>query len=196
MAEQTTETTNVSAENSTNATETNVSAENSTPTIEELMTQLATERATNERNKVALDKALKEQGELKKSLRARQTAEEQEAEAKKEQEEQRNNYIAELETFKKTAEAKSRYALQGMSSELSEKAAEAEIAGDMDALADIYKQHTDMLLKQEREKLIKTSPEPQAGNAYSGMSKDQILQIKDRDERRKAIAQNLNLFNS
>ena len=193
MAEQTTET-NSSAENSTNAVENNASAENSTPTIEELMTQLATERATNERNKVALDKALKEQGELKKSLRARQTAEEQEAEAKKEQEEQQKSYIAELETFKRTAEARSRYALQGMSAELADKAAEAEIAGDMDALADIQKQHTEMLIKQNRAEWLKSSPEPQAGNAYSSMTKEQILQIQDRNERRKAIAQNLNLF--
>ena len=56
-------------ETTNNVTETNTSVETNTteakatetkPTVEELMAQLASERAEKERNKLALDKALKE----------------------------------------------------------------------------------------------------------------------------------------
>ena len=78
--------------NSTNATETNAvettpqADSDNKPTVEELLAQLAAERAANAKNKQALDKALKEKGDVTKALRAKQTAEEQEAEAKAEAE--------------------------------------------------------------------------------------------------------------
>lgn len=57
-----------------------------TPTVEELMAQLASERAEKEKCKNALDKASSEAASYKKQLRSKQTAEEQEAEAKAEAE--------------------------------------------------------------------------------------------------------------
>ncbi len=165
-----------------------------TPTVEELMAQLATERANSAKNKAALDKALKDNGNLTKSLRAKQTAEEQEAEAKAEQEAQQKAYVEELETYKKTNEAQKRYALQGMNAEMAAKAAEAEISGDMDALSDIQKSFTAQLLKENDAKWMKQTPQPHAGGQYSSMTVEQIMAIKDIDEQRKAIAQNLDLF--
>ena len=69
-----------------------------TPSVEELLAQLAQERATNAQNKAALDKALKEKGELTKNLRAKMSAEEQEAEAKKAADEAKDARIQELES--------------------------------------------------------------------------------------------------
>jgi VIT1/CCC1 family predicted Fe2+/Mn2+ transporter len=137
-------------------------------TVESLMAEIAQLKADGAKNKTALDKALKENGEVKKALRAKQTAEEQEAEAKKEADEQQKAYIADLEKFKRTAEAKARYALQGMSEELAIKAAEAEISGDMDALATIQKQNTETLIKQHEVEWLKSRPQPQAGNGGNG----------------------------
>lgn len=57
-----------------------------TPTVEELMAQLASERAEKEKYKNASDKASSEAASYKKQLRSKQTAEEQEAEAKAEAE--------------------------------------------------------------------------------------------------------------
>jgi hypothetical protein len=136
---------------------------NSDVTIDNLMAQIAQLKADGAKNKAALDKALKEKGEITKLYRAKQTAEEQEAEAKKEADEQQRVYVAELEKFKKTAEAKSRYAIQGMSEELASKAAEAEIAGDMDTLAQIQHQHTQSLIKKKEEEWIKSRPPINAG---------------------------------
>ena len=60
--------------------------ESKQPTVEELMAQLATERAEKEKYKNRSDKASSEAAEYKKQLRSKQTAEEQEAEAKAEME--------------------------------------------------------------------------------------------------------------
>lgn len=57
-----------------------------TPTVEELMAQLASERAEKEKYKNASNKASSEAATYKKQLRSKQTAEEQEAEAKAEAE--------------------------------------------------------------------------------------------------------------
>lgn len=137
--------------------------ENQTPTVEELLAIVAKNKAENEKLKNQLSKSNSEAAAYKKALREKQTAEEQEAEAKKEAEEQQKNYISELEKFKKTAEAKARYALQGMNSDLATKAAEAEIAGDMDTLATIQKQHTDLLIKEREAEWIKSRPAVNAG---------------------------------
>lgn len=134
-----------------------------TPTIEEIMAEAATERAAKERNKVALDKALKEVKELKESLRKKMTAQEQEDEAKREQEEQHKAYVASLEEFKHKTEAKDRYLLQGMSVEMAEKAAKAEVDGDMDALTNIQKQHADALVKEKEKEWKKSTGSINAG---------------------------------
>ena len=101
---QTTEPTKTTAEVKT-------TTEEQTPTVEELMAQLAAEKATGLKNKQALDKALKEKGEITKALRAKQTAEEQEAEAKAEAERLQNekyeSAVKELNHMKAVAAYKS-----------------------------------------------------------------------------------------
>lgn len=137
--------------------------ENNEPKIEDLMTQLAQEKAQRAKDKNALDKALKEVGELKKSLRARQTAEEQELEAKREEEEAHKLYVAGLEDFKRSTEAKMRYISQGMNTEMAEKAAEAEIKGDMEELVALQKQFVDETVKAKEEEWLKNRPEVNTG---------------------------------
>lgn len=93
------------------AAEVKTTTEEQTPTVEELMAQLAAEKATGLKNKQALDKALKEKGEITKALRAKQTAEEQEAEAKAEAERLQNekyeSAVKELNHMKAVASYKS-----------------------------------------------------------------------------------------
>jgi hypothetical protein len=156
----------------TNEPETNNEPE---VTVESLMAEMAQIKAEYAKNKAALDKALKEKGEITKLYRAKQTAEEQEAEAKEEAEKQQKAYISDLETFKRTAEAKARYALQGMGEELAVKAAEAEISGDMDALATIQKQHTEALIKQREAEWLKSRPQPQAGTGGGEEPEDAFI---------------------
>lgn len=166
--------------------------ENTTPTVDELMAQLATERAEKEKNKLALDKALKEKGDITKQLRAKQTAEEQEAEAQKEAQrladEERESMRKELNHIK---------AVNAYKAISDEKAVESLIDAvsdaDHNAIAQIIANECKKAVAEAEAKWLKDRPRVQHGQ-YSSMTKDQIMAISDRDERQRAIAMNLDLF--
>lgn len=160
-----------------------------------LMAEIARMRVSEQKMKKELDKALKEKGEVTKALRAKQTAAELEDEAKREEEERHQAYVMELEEFKRKTEAKERYLMQGMSVEMATKAADAEVSGDMEALTDIQRQHTEATLKAARAEWQKSIPQPNFGTGeYSSMTKKEILSIKDTAERQKAILTNRQMF--
>lgn len=164
-------------------------------TVESLMEEAARARAAEQKMKMALDKALKEKGDLTKQYREVLTESQQAKIDKENADEEHRQYVAELEAFKRKTEAKNRYLMQGMGAEMAEKAAEAEVSGDMDALADIQKQHTETVLKSARAEWQKTIPQPQFGVGGEGnMSKEEIMAIKDPAERRMAIAKNISKF--
>ena len=144
-------------------------------TIESVMAELAKAKAENARTKTALDKALQSNGELTKQLRAKMTASEQEEEAKRAAEEAQQNRIKELEDFKRKAEAKERYVTIGMSADLAKEAAEAEVSGDMDGLAAIYKKHSDISLKAKEAEWLKARPMPEAGHEENKEKEDPFL---------------------
>lgn len=132
--------------------------------IESLLAENARLKVESGRNKAALDKALKNNGELTKQLRAKMTAAEQEAEAKKEAEEAQRKEINELKAFKRRAEAKERYLAMGMSQEFANQAADAEVQGDMDAFASVMKQYNDASLKAQQAEFYKNRPDINIGH--------------------------------
>ena len=132
-------------------------------------------RAELAKNKIALDKALHNNGELTKQLRAKMTAQEQEDEAKRIEQENVRNHIAELETFKRKTEAKERYLNLGMSQDFAKEAADAEVAGDMDALTDVYKRYNDASLKAHKDEWLKNRPEPVASRGEEAGKEDPFL---------------------
>lgn len=132
--------------------------------IEGLMAQLASLKVENARNKAALDKQMKANGELTKQLRAKMTAAEQEAESKREAEDAQKKLISELQEFKHRAEAKERYMLMGMSADFAKQAAEAEVKNDMDTLASVMKQYNDFSLKAQQAEFLKNRPDINAGH--------------------------------
>ena len=146
--------------------------------IEQLMTELAKERAERAKLKNSLDEASSEAAKYKKQLREKQTAKEIEDEEKQKEAEAHKAYVAELESFKRKAEAKSRYALQGMGEELATQAAEAEVKGDMDELANIQRKHTENLLKEKEKEWIKNRPDINAGNSED----DELTQLEKQIE--------------
>lgn len=164
-----------------------------TPTVEELQAQLAIERAEKEKNKVALDKALKEKGDITKQLRAKQTAEEQEAEAQaeaqriadEERESMRKelNHIKAVNAYKEISDDK---AVENLIAAVSE--------SDHNAIATIIENEKKKAIKEAETKWMKDRPRVNHG-MYSSMSKDQIMAISDRSERLKAIAENQAMFN-
>ena len=174
----------------TQATETQ-STENK-PTVEELMAQLASERAEKERNKSALDKALKEKGEITKQLRAKQTAEEQQAEEQAEAQRIRDE---EFEAIK--AELNHNKAVNAYKSISDEKMVESLIEAvsdaDHNAIANIMEKYAAAKVKEAQTEWLKSRPQANVGQ-YSSMTAEQIMAIKDADERLKAIAMNQQAF--
>lgn len=143
-----------------------------TPSVEELLAQLAQERATNAQNKAALDKALKEKGELTKNLRAKMSAEEQEAEVKKAADEAKDARIQELESKFRMMDYSKRYMGIGMD----EKTAESlsELTGELSD-ADKFFSALDKFIKSKIksagedaiQELIKKNPEIKSGTGDS-----------------------------
>ena len=144
-------------------------------TMDGLLAQLATLKVENARNKAALDKALHNNGELTKQLRAKMTASEQEEEAKREREEAQQKEIEDLKNYKRRSEARERYLTLGMSPEHAKAAAEAEVAGDMEALSDVQKKHTEALLQAQKAEWLKSRPDPNVGHGEDEKEKDPFL---------------------
>lgn len=166
---------------------------NNTPSIEELMSQLASERAEKEKYKNASDKASSEAAKYKKELRSKQSAEEQEAEAKAEAERLQNekyeNAINELNRMKAVS------AYKNVSEKSVERLIDAVSEADHSAIASIIESEVKAAVANAQTEWLKSRPPVNAGGEYSGMTKEQIMAISDRTERRRAIAMNPSLFN-
>lgn len=137
-------------------------------TLESVSADNAKLRAELAKSKIALDKALHNNGELTKQLRAKMTAQEQEDEAKRIEAENFRTHMADLENFKKKTEAKERYMTIGMSADLAKEAAEAEVTGDMDALTEVYKRYNEASIKANKDEWLRTRPEPAASREEAG----------------------------
>ena len=162
---------------------------------EDALSEIAAAKAEAKKLKAERDAALKKTGEISKQLRAKMSEDELKAEQDAQAKEEKEAHIKELEQYKAENEALKRYRLQGMSDELATKAAKAEIEGDMDALADVQKQHTQSLIKAKEAEWKASRPRVNVGDdEVSSMTKEEILAIPDRDERTKMIAKNLSLF--
>lgn len=165
---------------SENQQETNQNgAENNEPevTMESLMERIASLEVENKKNKAALDKALKEKGDITKQYREVLTEAQQAKIDKETADEEHKQYVESLEQFKAKAEARARYALQGMSEEMAVKAAEAEISGDMDGLAVIQKQHTEAVLKAKEAEWLKSRPQVNVGGGNGTLTKEQFANM-------------------
>lgn len=162
---------------------------------EDAMAEIAAKDAQLKKMKADLDSALKKAGDATKQLRAKMSEAELKAEQDAQAKEEQDAYVKGLESYKAENEAFKRYTLQGMNSELAQKAAKAEIEGDMDALADIQKQHTQEIIKAKEAEWKASRPRVNMGDGDdSSMTKEEILAITDRSERQKAIAKHLDLF--
>ena len=138
-------------------------------TVEGLLAQLTQERAEKARMKTEYDKLCSSEGNLRKQLRAKQTAEEQAAEAEAEAKRAQEEHTAAVEKELATMKAANRYLELGFSKDEATKIAADEVNGDMDA----WKAGVDSFLAnqkknayaQARADLMKEMPVPQSGNS-------------------------------
>lgn len=165
-------------------------------TVESLMAQLAQEKAANAKLKSDNDKLCTSEGNLRKQLRAKQTAEEQEAEAKAEQAAQRDAYVKELEKFKSVTESSERYLGMGMPTEMAKATATAEYEGNMDVVTGNISKFMAERDKQKeseiRAQYLAQMPTPQSGNVGQVDYSAQIKQAMDTGDMQSAVLAILN----
>ena len=183
-------------ENDAKEVETTIENENESkdnkPDIDALMAELAAEKAANLKNKAALDKALKEKGDLTKTLRQKMTASEQEEELKKEAERQREEELTNVKNELNHIKAVAAY--KSISDEkIVEELINAISDADHAAIANIIENEKSKAIKSAQAEWMKSRPPVNNGNGVA-MSKEQILAITDQAERQRMIAANIELF--
>lgn len=161
--------------------------------VAELLAQIAEMKAQMSKNKNALDKALREKGEVTKQLRARQTVEEQEEEARKEAEREKNEKFAQME--KELNHIKAVAAYRGkVADDKIDVLIDAVTDNDHDAIANTVQAAYERGKKDGQAEYLKNRPQVAAGSGSGSMTMDEIMAIKDIGERQRAIAQNIHLF--
>lgn len=162
----------------------------STPSIEEVMARAAQAEADAKKWKNEFDKQSSQIATLKKTVHSLQTAEQRKESEDQEAKEAHDAEFARLQEFERRSLAKERYLMQGMDTETATKAADAEVTGDMDKLAEIQKQHTESTLKAARAEWQGSQRQPQFDTGeYSSMTVEEAMKIPDREKRLKALAQ-------
>mgnify|MGYP001851878072 FL=1 len=166
MAENLETTTTVETENQ------NIENAENTPSVDELMAELAKERAEKAKLKNSFDTASSELATAKRQLRTKMSAEEQEVEAKKAADEAKDARIQELESKFRMMDYSKRYMGIGMD----EKTAEtlSELTGELSD-ADKFFSALDKFMKSKIksagedaiQELIKKNPEIKSGTGDS-----------------------------
>lgn len=163
MAENLEKTTTVETENQ------NIESAESTPSVDELMAELAKERAEKAKLKNSFDTASSELAATKKQLRTKMTAEEQIEEEKRLADEAKDAKIQELESRFRTMDYSKRYMGIGMD----EKTAESlsELTGELvdadkffSALGKFITASNKAAEENYRQELIKNNPDINAGS--------------------------------
>ena len=146
------------------------------PTVEDSVSKVEYDKL-----KSALDKALKEKGDITKQLRAKQSEDErlsaEQAEAQRIRDEELEATKAELNRMKAVGAYKS------MSSEkVVENLIEAVSNADHNAIALIIENEVKAGVKVAQTEWLKSRPQANVGS-YSSMTKEEIMAITDREER-------------
>lgn len=137
-------------------------------TIESLMAEIATLKADNVKLKSTNDKLCQSEGELRKQLRAKMTAEEEAAEVKAEEEASHKEYVSGLEKELAIIKSTARFIEMGFDAETAAATATADYDGDKETVNANIKKMMDAQRKQieknVRDELMKDMPLPQSGN--------------------------------
>lgn len=159
-------------------------------TVEEQVQQLMMENAKLKR---AMDKASSEAADYKKKYNATLSEQEKASVEQAEEQHRRDERLAELERENSVHKFTESYLDLGYDKESAIAAATAQVDNDVETLFKLQKKILDEKLLAKEQELIKDMPRAKTG-VYASMTKDQIMQISDREERRRAMAENWELF--
>lgn len=163
------------------------------PTTKSAEEQLQALMIENAKLKRSFDKAASEASDYKKKYNATLSEQEKASLEKAEAEAKRDERLAELEREVSVHRFTESYLDLGYDKESATAAATAQVDGDIDTLFKLQKKIIDEKVLAKEQELIKDIPRAKTG-VYASMTRDQILAIPDREERRKAMAENWELF--
>lgn len=161
-----------------------------TPSAEDTIQQQMVEIAKLKR---ALDKASSDVADYKKKYNATLSEQERASQEKAEAEARRDERLAELERENSIHKFTESFLDLGYDKESAIAAATAQVDNDVETLFKLQKKIIDAKVQAKEQELYKSIPRAKTG-VYASMTKDQIMKIEDRDERLKAIAENMEIF--
>lgn len=163
------------------------------PTTKSAEEQLQALMIENAKLKRSFDKAASEASDYKKKYNATLSEQEKASLEKAEAEAKRDERLAELEREVSVHRFTESYLDLGYDKESAIAAATAQVDGDIDTLFKLQKKIIDEKILAKEQELIKDIPRAKTG-VYASMTKEQIMAIPDREERRRAMAENMELF--
>lgn len=171
----------------------NPGVEDNTQSVEQLRAELDAAKADIERYKNANDKSSKEAAEYKRQLRAKQTTEEQEAEARAEAERLANEEKEALQAELNKIKAENAYKAIS-DGKVVEKLIEAVSNADHIAIAQIVAKECEKAFATAQQTWLDGRPEVNYGGSSTPKTKEEIMKVKDVTERQRLIAENMDLF--
>ena len=171
----------------------NPGVEDNTQSVEQLRAELDAAKADIERYKNANDKSSKEAAEYKRQLRAKQTTEEQEAEARAEAERLANEEKEALQAELNKIKAENAYKAIS-DGKVVEKLIEAVSNADHIAIAQIVAKECEKAVATAQQTWLDGRPEVNYGGSSTPKTKEEIMKVKDVTERQRLIAENMDLF--
>ena len=161
-----------------------------TPSAEEQLQQLMVENAKLKR---AMDRASSEAADYKKKYNATLSEQERASQEKAEEQARRDERLAELERENSIHKFTEQFLDIGYDKESAIAAATAQVDGDAETLIKLQQKIIEQKVLAKEQELYRDIPRAKTG-VYASMTKEQIMAIKDGEERRKAIAENIELF--
>lgn len=160
------ENTNVTPEEQSEPIEATETASAADKSIEE---QLLEALAENKRLRRANDKASSEAASYKKQLNARLTEAERAEQEREEANERLQSELEELRRERDLNKLMKNFTVLGYSDAMAKKAAEAQYAGDTDALFEVQQQYRTELENNIKAQFMRGTPAPQGGSVQSGV---------------------------
>lgn len=151
--------------------ETNITTEKA-PTVEELSAQIAQLTADRDKYKSANDKLSKESADYKRQLRAKQTAEEQQAEEQAEAQRIRDEQFEEMRARLNRSEAEKAYK-SVTDDKMVESLIDAVSDADHSAIANILEKYASAKVKEAQAEWMKSRPRVNMGGE-GGITKEQF----------------------
>lgn len=167
--------------------------ESEKPTTQSYEDQIQKLLVENAKLKRASERANSEAADYKKKYNATLSEQERASQEKAEEQARRDERLAELERENSIHRFTESYLDLGYDKESAIAAATAQVDNDVDTLFKLQKKVIDEKVLAKEQELIKDIPRAKTG-VYASMTADQIMAIPDREERRRAISENIELF--